>query len=228
LRGAIRIQQTERMNIKPLNLILLLVAIGIFTYAFFFFDNEKPLRKLPIYGNKATTGTDTVYHTIPAFNFTDQHGNSVTEALYADKIYVADFFFTTCGSICPIMTTEMARVAKEFASNDKVLFLSHTVDPETDSVAQLYAHAQEKGVNYAQWKMVTGDKKALYDIARQGYLLDAHQGDGGPDDFIHTQNFALIDSHKRIRGFYDGTDTTEMNSLIKDMNLLLAEEKVAD
>lgn len=216
------------MNIKPINLILLIVAIGVFVYAFFFFENEKPLSTFPIYGNKTTTSkegkVDTIYHSIPDFSFIDQEGNTVTAQNYDNKIYVADFFFTTCGSICPIMTRQMARVAKEFENENEIAFLSHTVDPETDSVKVLKRHANQIGVNYDQWKMVTGDKKALYEIARKGYLLDAHKGDGGPNDFIHTQNFALIDMHKRIRGYYDGTNTEEMDQLIKDLKLLLAEE----
>ena len=118
----------------------------------------------------------------------------------------------------------MQRIAEHFKGNKEVKFLSHTVDPETDTVEQLKRYAIQHKADAKQWMLVTGDKKALYDVARTSYLLDAEKGDGGQDDFIHTQNFALIDKDKRIRGYYDGTNTTEMNQLIKDIDLLLAEE----
>ncbi len=117
----------------------------------------------------------------------------------------------------------MERVVKKYKGNVEVKFLSHTVDPETDTVAQLKRYADLHKADSKQWMLVTGDKKELYDIARTGYLLDASEGDGGPDDFIHTQNFALIDKDKRIRGYYDGTNTIEVDQLIKDIDLLLAE-----
>ena len=211
------------MKLKPLNTLLFIVALGVFVYAFFIFDTHKPIRHLPFYGERELKSTDTVYHTIPAFSFIDQDGKTVTEKDFKDVIYVTDFFFTTCRSICPIMSTQMEKVAQKFKDNDKVKILSHTVDPETDSVPQLKNYATQHHADSKQWIFVTGDKKALYDIARNGYLLDAHQGDGGPNDFIHTQNFALIDKDKRIRGYYDGTNTKEVNQLIKDIDLLLAE-----
>jgi protein SCO1/2 len=211
------------MKIKPINLILLGVAVAIFIYAFFIHDNSKPLRYLPIYGEKDINGKDTVFHSVPAFSFINQDGKTTTDKDFDGSVYVADFFFTTCGSICPIMSTQMERVAAAFKNNNEVKFLSHTVDPETDSVAQLKQYAINHHADTKQWMFVTGDKKALYDIARAGYLLDAHQGDGGADDFIHTQNFALIDNDKRIRGFYDGTDSAQINQLIKDIEMLLAE-----
>jgi len=211
------------MKIKPFNALLLFIALCVFVYAFFIHDNNKPLRHLPIYGEKDIIAKDTVYHTIPAFGFIDQDGKPVTENDFEGSVYVTDFFFTTCKSICPIMSTQMERVAAAFKNNKEVKFLSHTVDPETDSVKQLKQYAINHHADSKQWKFVTGDKKQLYDVARKGYLLDAHQGDGGVDDFIHTQNFALIDKDKRIRGFYDGTDTVQMDQLIKDIDLLLAE-----
>jgi protein SCO1 len=211
------------MNIKPINLVLFALALGIFIYAFFFYDDSKPLRKLPVYGNKYLENKDTVFHKVPAFTFINQDSAVVTDKNFDGSVYVADFFFTTCQSICPVMSTQMQKVAEAFKGNEHVKFISHTVDPETDSVAQLKEYAIQHQADSKQWAFVTGDKKALYDIARLGYLLDAHEGDGGPDDFIHTQNFALIDKEKRIRGFYDGTNTEEIEQLIKDIHLLLAE-----
>lgn len=215
------------MKIKPLNLVLLIAAAGVFIYAFFIYDKEKPTRILPIYGEKqyeSKSGkTDTTYHTIQTFRFTNQDGKPVTEDSFKGSVYVTDFFFTTCHSICPIMSNQMERIYTKYKGNKEVKFLSHTVDPEIDTVEQLKAYAIKHNADAAQWMFVTGDKKELYNIARTGYLLNAEQGDGGPDDFIHTQNFALIDKDKRIRGFYDGTDSTEMNKLMVDIDVLLAE-----
>lgn len=215
------------MKVKFINLFLLILAAIVFVYAFFVYDNSKPLRYLPIYGEKSyeliNGRTDTTFHTIQNFSFTDQDGKTITQKDFDNAVYVSDFFFTTCHSICPKMSTQMQRIAEKFKGNAEVKFLSHTVDPETDSVEQLKRYAIQHKADPNQWMFVTGDKKALYDIARTGYLLDAGIGDGGPDDFIHTQNFALIDKDKRIRGYYDGTNTAEMDQLIKDIELLLAE-----
>jgi protein SCO1/2 len=215
------------MKPKFINLFLLVIAAGIFIYAFFIYDTNKPARYLPIYGEKsyeAKNGkTDTTYHTIQDFSFTNQDGQTVTQKNMDGSVYVTDFFFTTCHSICPIMSSQMERIYIKFKNNQEVKFLSHTVDPEIDTVAQLKAYAIKHNADAKQWMFVTGDKKELYAIARTGYLLNAEEGDGGPDDFIHTQNFALIDKDKRIRGFYDGTDSLEMNQLMKDIDLLLAE-----
>ncbi len=215
--------------IKPkfINVALLVLATGVFIYAFFIHDNDKPIRYLAIYGEKSYESkngkSDTTYHTIQNFSFINQDGKTVTEKDFDGSVYVTDFFFTTCHTICPIMSTQMERVAKHFNGNPEVKFLSHTVDPEIDTVEQLKAYAIKHNADAKQWMFVTGEKKALYDIARTSYLLDASEGNGGPDDFIHTQNFALIDKDKRIRGYYDGTDSTQMNQLIKDIDLLLAE-----
>jgi protein SCO1/2 len=215
------------MKTKYINLFLLSLALVVFVYAFFVYDKTKPIRYLPIYGEKEYESkngkTDTTYHTIPNFSFIDQNGKKITQKNLNNSVYVADFFFTTCHSICPIMSTQIQRVAEKFKGNSEVKFLSHTVDPETDTVEQLNRYAIEHKANVNQWMFVTGDKKELYDIARTGYLLDASIGDGGPDDFIHTQNFALVDKDNRIRGYYDGTNTKEVDQLITDIDLLLAE-----
>ena len=217
------------MKIKSINLVLILIAGAVFIYAFFIYDKNKPTRYLPIFGPKEYESkhgkTDTSYHTIQNFQFTDQDGKAITQETFKESIYVTDFFFTTCHSICPIMSNQMERVYTKYKGNKEVKFLSHTVDPEIDTVEQLKAYAIKHNADAAQWMFVTGDKKALYDIARTGYLLNAEQGDGGPDDFIHTQNFALIDKDKRIRGFYDGTDSTDIYHLMQDLDLLLAEYK---
>ena len=160
------------------------------------------------------------YHTISDFELLNQNGQLVTQANYEGKIYVADFFFTTCLTICPIMTKNMAALQQEIADDEEVMLLSHTVTPEIDSVAQLKQYALEKGVIDSKWTLVTGDKKQIYDLARKSYLAVKDQEFGGPFDMIHTENFILVDKEKRIRGTYNGTDPAEMQRLLNDITLL--------
>lgn len=216
------------MKIKPIPTLLLIAAASLIVFGILRKKADVPLKVLPFLGpstkDSSSVGEVKVnYHTIGDFTFIDQMGNPVTHRNFQDKIYVADYFFCTCQSICPIMSKQMSRVADYFAADDRVRFISHTVNPEYDSVNVLADYAKAHHARYGQWYLVTGDKKALYDLARKSYLLEASQGDGGPDDFIHTQNFALIDTQKRIRGFYDGTDSTSMNLMIGDMEVLLKE-----
>lgn len=204
---------------------LLLLIPSAFVVWFFLNKQEaKPIRTLPFFGNKLvmTTG-DTTYHTVKPFMFTDQYGDKVTEETVKGKIYVTDYFFTTCQSICPIMSTELERVYKTFASEPDIMILSHTVDPEEDSVNVMLKYAKLHGVNDKRWLFLTGDKKHLYDMARKSYLLNAEEGKGDEEDFIHTQNFTLVDKEKHLRGFYDGTDSVDVSRLITDIKLLLEE-----
>lgn len=187
-------------------------------------SEQKPIRTLPYYGQKNTIKKgDTVFHTIKPFCFINQYNEKTTEETVKNKIYVTDFFFTTCQSICPIMSSELERVYKQFASNKDVLILSHTVSPEEDSVNVLMDYAKLQGVNDKRWLFLTGDKKHLYEMARKSYLLNMEEGNGDVDDFIHTQNFALVDKEKHLRGFYDGTDSIEVSRLITDIKLLIEE-----
>ena len=162
------------------------------------------------------------YHTIADFSLTNQNGDIITQEDYKDKIYIADFFFTTCPTICPIMTKNMADIQQEIINDDDVLLLSHSVTPEIDSVAQLKKYALEKGVDDTKWNLLTGDKKQIYDLARKSYLAVKTDGDGGPFDMIHTENFILVDKQKRIRGFYDGTNKEDIKQLLTDLNILRA------
>lgn len=213
------------MNTKGNYYWLLLIIPLIFVGWYFFNKNEqKPLRTLPYFGQKnSMKDGDTSYHTVKPFCFINQYNEKVTEETVKGKIYVTDFFFTTCQSICPIMSTELERVHKEFSNRSDVLILSHTVAPEEDSVTVMMDYAKLHGVTNKQWLFLTGDKKHLYDMARTSYLLNMEEGKGDADDFIHTQNFALVDKESRLRGFYDGTDSIEVSRLITDMNLLLEE-----
>lgn len=170
------------------------------------------------------------YHRIADFSLLNQNGDTITQENYRDKIYVADFFFTTCPTICPIMTANLVEVQAALANDPEVLLLSHSVTPEIDSVAQLKKYAIEKGVNDAKWNLVTGDKKQIYELARKSYLAVQEDGDGGPFDMIHTENFILVDKQRRIRGFYDGTKEEEMDRLLSDIEILKnsEEEKLVD
>lgn len=159
-------------------------------------------------------------HTIPDFSFTNQNGNIITQEDYKDKIYVADFFFTTCPSICPKMTDNMVWLQEQIKDNPKVMLLSHSVTPDIDSVPVLKAYAKEKGVIDKKWNLVTGNKKEIYYIARKSYLAVKT---GQPEelyDMVHTENFVLIDQKRRIRGFYDGTDLEEVKKLYQDILFL--------
>ena len=164
-------------------------------------------------------------HTIADFSFTNQNGKTITQKDYEGKIYVADFFFTTCGSICPIMTTNMVEVQKAFLNNPKVMILSYSVTPEIDSVAVLKAYAEKNHVNDKKWNLVTGDKKQIYTMARKSYLAVKLGKPSELYDMVHTENFVLVDSKRRVRGFYDGTKMEEISRLISDIHFLLLEEK---
>ncbi len=204
----------------------LLLALPLFFMVWFFINKNKqqPLRTLAYYGKKnSITKGDTSYHTVKPFCFTNQNNQKITEETVKGKIYVTDFFFTTCQSICPIMSTQLERVHKAFKDNADVLIISHTVEPEIDSVLILKQYAKMHNVANDKWHFVTGDKKHLYDMARTGYLLNNESGNGDDDDFIHTQNFALVDKERHLRGFYDGTDTADISRLILEINLLLQE-----
>lgn len=163
------------------------------------------------------------YHIIDDFSLTNQNGKTITQEDYNDKIYVADFFFTTCQTICPIMTDHMVKIQKELKNDSQVLLLSHTVTPEIDSVPQLKKYAIEKGVDDKKWNLVTGDRKEIYDLARKSYLV-AKDNPYQEYDLIHTENFVLVDKKKRIRGFYDGTDPKAIETLLEDIQILEQEK----
>ncbi len=205
-------------------LILSVIIVSIF-YAIL-----KPKKVLPIY-QPANVNAELVdstiqhkkkYHTIANFSLVNQNGDTITQEDYKDKIYVADFFFTTCQTICPIMTKNMHAVQMATISDKDILLLSHSVTPEIDSVAQLKKYAQEKKVNASKWNLVTGDRIQIYDLARKSYLAVKDNTYGDPYDMIHTENFMLIDKQRQIRGFYDGTDPEEIERLLDDIKILKA------
>lgn len=195
---------------------------------FLFYRALTPKKILPIY-QPAEVSFELVdstlqhvkkYHRIANFRLTNQNGHIVTQQDYENKIYVADFFFTTCPSICPIMTDNMGYVQSQILDDPNVKLLSFSVTPEIDSVPQLKKYALEKGVKDEKWNLLTGDKKEIYTLARKSYFVAKEDGDAGPHDMIHTENFVLIDPDKRIRGYYDGTDRAAMQTLLEDMTTL--------
>ncbi|MFT5231533.1 MAG: protein SCO1/2 [Patiriisocius sp.] len=160
-------------------------------------------------------------HIVSDFSLINQNGETITQENYKDKIYVTDFIFTRCLSICPIMTDNMAVLQREFLKNDDIMFLSVSVTPDIDSVAILKQYATDKGVIDSRWNVTTGNKKHIYELARRSYFAAADQGDGGLQDFIHTPNFILVDKKKQIRGIYDGTEDAAMLKLLKDIKTLI-------
>jgi len=198
-----------------------------------FYNILSPIRILPIYQPAqvnyelvdSTIQYQKKYHRIANFSLTNQNGYTITQEFYKDKIYVADFFFTTCQTICPIMTDHMYDIQKETIADPDLLLLSHSVTPEIDTVAQLKRYAKKKLVNASKWNLVTGDKKQIYELARKSYLAVKDAGSGGPFDMIHTENFMLIDKKQQIRGFYDGTDSEEIERLLEDIKVLKASYK---
>src|SRR5690606_12975830 len=193
-----------------------------------FYNALQPKKILPVYQpsmvDKSLVDSSLYYkkkyHTIADFSLVNQNGITVTQDDYRDKIYVADFFFTTCPSICPIMTKNMAQIQETILDDPQVMLLSHSVTPQIDSVTQLKKYALEKGAVDSKWNLVTGDKKQIYELARKSYLAVKNDGDGGPYDMIHTENFILVDKERRIRGFYDGTDSEDIDKLLADLEIL--------
>jgi protein SCO1/2 len=196
-----------------------------------FYSALKPKKMLLIY-NPSMVNPELVdstvqyiskYHTISDFSFTNQNGKIITQKDYEGKIYVADFFFTTCGSICPKMTTNLAEIQKAILNNPKVMLLSHTVFPETDSVSVLKKYAVKNGVIDSKWNLVTGDKKQIYTMARKSYLAVKLGKPNQLYDMVHTENFVLVDAKRRVRGFYDGTNKEDIQRLIEDIDFLCSE-----
>ncbi|MDP2061304.1 MAG: SCO family protein [Flavobacteriaceae bacterium] len=212
-------------------LVVVLAILSVFILAAIY-TLMKPVEKLPVYQPAFVNAelVDTTvqyvkkYHSIPDFSLTNQNGKIITQKEYQDKIYIADFFFTTCPSICPKMTANMSDLQHEIVKYGDVMLLSHTVTPEIDSVPVLKAYALKHHVNDEIWNLVTGSKKEIYELARKSYLAAKSDGDGGKYDMIHTENFVLIDKQKRIRGFYDGTNPEEMEKLLHDLKILRNDE----
>ena len=218
---------------KPANPGRILVVLGILfipAIAYYLISRGKNnFKKLEIYGPREVLAprdsnglkvVDTLYHTIPAFRFTDQFGRTVSDSDLAGSIYVADFFFTSCKSICPEMSEQLRSLQTRFQPDTLFKIVSFSVDPLRDSVPALREYAMKYNAIPGKWYFLTGDKDKLYDLARNGFFLAAIQGSKNSDDFNHSEQLVLIDREKRIRGYYDGTDPREVDRL-KDEILVL-------
>ncbi len=190
-------------------------------------------KKLPIYGDREAKITkdangnekiDTVYKTIPNFKFLNQDSVEVTQDAFNNKIYVADFFFTSCTTICPVMHRNMKTIYDKYKGNPNVMFLSHTIDFKYDKPSVLKKYAQKLGVDVPQWQFLYGDKKEVYGLAEKDYLVAVQEDSAATDGYVHQGWLVLVDKHKRIRGAYDGTKTEEVEKLKSDMDILLAEK----
>ncbi|MBC7916052.1 MAG: SCO family protein [Pyrinomonadaceae bacterium] len=193
--------------------------------------SDKADTRLPILGEcepvekvvNGKTVTDTIYQTIPAFSFINQDSITVTEKDFEGKIYVADFFFTSCTSICPVMHRNMLKVYQEFKDKKDVGIVSHTIDFKYDSPSRLKTYAEKLGISGNQWQFLKGTKDSIYTLAQKNYLVAASEDKNATDGFIHQGWFILVDKEKRLRGAYDGTDPEQVEQLIVDMKTLLKE-----
>lgn len=220
-----------KTSMKSINKSFLKISIFLLGISTFWACSDNTKERLPILGNKEVVPptavgqktADTVYHTIPDFRFLNQDSIWITPRNFQGSVYVADFFFTSCPDICPKMKTQMLRVYDKFKGNPEVKFLSHTIDPEHDSVAVLKDFAQQLGVEGDQWQFVTGDKEKIFEIGGESYMIIAKEDTTQANKNVHSGHFILIDKDRRIRGYYDGTDKEEVDKLIKDIPKLLAE-----
>ncbi|MDP3929674.1 MAG: SCO family protein [Bacteroidota bacterium] len=204
--------------------------LSLFLLIFILSCNQK--RVLPIMGERTPiartengkTVIDTQYATVPPFVLLNQEGDTVSEALVKGKIYVADFFFTSCPTICPIMKKEMLRVYEKVKGNDNFMLLSHTIDPDFDSIPLLKEYAKRLGSDGKQWQFLTGQREAIYELAEKGYYATAMPDSTEPGGYVHSGGFILVDKQSRVRGVYNGTDAKEVDLLIEDL-FILSEEK---
>ena len=207
------------------NKILLLAVAALVTFACNPKKTEEKKLLLPVVGPKTISANgDTVYHTIKDFSLLNQYKEIVSQQTTQNKIYVANFFFATCQSICPAMSNQLGRVQQAEKDDADFLILSHTVNPMNDTAEVLFAYAGKYGAIKNKWHFLTGDKKAIYNLAKEDYLVNALEDDGTPEGFIHSEALLLIDKQKRIRGIYDGTDSLQVNKLISDISILKTEK----
>jgi protein SCO1/2 len=213
-----------------LNIVLFALAVTAIGVAFMRYNNKKPLRLLPYIGATKIDSTlvdgkykvDSVYHKVLDFKFLDQYGQTITLDTFKNKVFVANFFFASCPGICKRMNNLLEGATSKFKGNPLVKFVSYTVDPVRDTVPVLLNYAKMHNAVPFQWYFLTGDKNEIYKLARKSYY--AAVDDSGGNNFVHTQNMALVDMQGHIRGIYSGTDSTEVNKMIIDINLLLQEE----
>jgi protein SCO1/2 len=209
------------MQLKP-TVLSGLIALSLF------FTGCQEKKALPFLGPKDTQivngKVDTLYHQIPAFRFLNQDSVWVTEKDMSGKIYIADFFFTSCPTICPKMKTQLLRIYERYATNDGIRILSHSIDPSFDTPSVLRQYASRLHVKAPRWNMLTGDKAALYKLGEKSYMVTAQEDKNEAGGFVHSGAFILVDKNRHVRGIYDGTQENEVNHLIEDIEILLQEK----
>jgi protein SCO1/2 len=202
-----------RLKIIVLNFLVALLAFSC--------SQEK---KLPFLGPKQVNAKgDTVYHQIPSFHFLNQDSVFVSEKDVEGKVYVADFFFTTCPTICPKMKTQMLRIYERYKDRDEVRIISHSIDPDFDTPNVLKDYATRLQVKAPKWNLLTGDKAAIYQLGQKSYMVSAQEDPNEAGGFVHSGAFILVDKNRHVRGIYDGTVEAEVNHLLEDMEILLKE-----
>lgn len=217
----------KKMNWKKNKFFTFFLSAIIMLFAFACNSKKTEDKKLllPVYGSKTVSANgDTIYHTINNFSLLNQYKEIISQQNIQNKIYVANFFFATCQSICPAMTNQLTRVQQVEKNNQDFLILSHTVNPMHDTAEVLLEYAGKYGAIKNKWHFLTGDKMAIYKLAKEDYLVDAIEDDGTKEGFIHSEALLLIDKQRRIRGIYDGTDSLQVNKLITDISILKTEK----
>lgn len=215
------------MNKQKFKKVAILVSILLLPSLLYLLlhTGENNFKRLPFYGPKSLSQSgDTIYHKIPNFEFTNHLGETVTQDDYNGYFYVADFFFVTCPTICPKMTTHMLQLQEHFKDRKDFKLLSHTVNPEHDSVKVLYNYSREVKAIDSIWNFVTGPKEAIYEVAFKGYFANAMEDELAPGGFLHSSNLFLIDKKGHIRGIFDGTSTSETNTLMDAIEILYREQ----
>ncbi len=205
--------------------------IGLLSLMFVFIACGE--NKLPIYGDrkvemKTIDGkpvADTIYQTVPDFEFTNQEGKLINQDIVKDKIYIADFFFVTCSTICPRMKKNLLKVYETFKDNPEIMLLSHTIDPEHDSVSVLHDFASRLGADSKQWLFLTGNREKIYELAEHGYYATALADSTEPGGYVHSGGLILVDKKRRVRGIYDGTVESATSQLILDITTLMHEKE---
>lgn len=183
-------------------------------------------RVLPILGERDLANGDTMYRSVPEFSFVDQDSQVVTNATFKDKIYVVDFFFIHCPTICPKVKANGLRIYQKYKNDPRLALLSHSIDVKNDTVAALKRHAQKLGIDKPGWYLVTGDHDAIYDIA-DDYFSVAVENPDAPGGFDHSGRLILVDKNRHVRSFCDGTDAADVDRFMKDIDILLEEQFAA-
>jgi len=205
------------------------IVLNLFLFLSLSIVSCQEKKSLPYLGPKETQvvagKVDTIYHKIPAFRFLNQDSVWVSEQDMAGKIYIADFFFTSCPTICPKMKTQLLRIYERYASNDAIRILSHSIDPTYDTPSVLKQYAERLHVKAPRWNMLTGDKASIYKLGEKSYMVTAQEDKNEAGGFVHSGAFILVDKNRHVRGIYDGTQEAEVNHLIEDIEILLQEKQ---